>query len=68
VDDIPRWLTDVAFAGLVHTQLRHLIVSCDDLPRLGGKASDCAFQLQQRHFPRRRFTFNEEAYPVSKTE
>jgi hypothetical protein len=69
----PFWLTatdpitDPAFVGLVHPWLRHLnlAVSCEHAPGV----ADCAFLLQQRHFPRlRRLTLNKEEYPVSMPE
>jgi hypothetical protein len=73
-EEDPLWLTaadpvvDLAFAGLVHRWLRHLIVVHNG-PRPGEMAADCAVILKQRHFPRlRRLTINRHEYPVSVTE
>jgi hypothetical protein len=60
-------ITDPAFAGLIHARLRHLII--ENGPRPDCVAADCAFVLQQRHFPRlRRLAVNKQEYPVSVTE
>jgi hypothetical protein len=74
-DNDPLWLiaggpiSDPACAGLVHTRLRHLVLRCENDPRPNDVTPDCAFLLQQSHFPRlRRLTFNEREYPVSVTE
>jgi hypothetical protein len=71
-EDVSFWLTagepitDPAFAGMVHHQLRHLIVR--NGPRPENVAADCAVVLRQRHFPRlRRVTVDEQDYPVSMT-
>jgi hypothetical protein len=72
VEDAPLWLTagvpiaDPAFVGLVHTRLRHLVVSCDQDEEFDDGAA--AVVLQQRHFPKlRRVTLNGQEYPVSMT-
>jgi hypothetical protein len=73
VEEAPLWLTagepiaDPAFVGLVHTRLRHLVVSCDQDGEFDDGAA--AVVLQQRHFPRlRRLTLNGQEYPVSMTQ